>query len=131
MRHGLAIAWLVAVVVCVQAAPRQPRFEPPEPPERPAPISLAGTYWYGKCYADNFWLIFEEQGTINWGYGNLDAKKSGSTGTWRLDGNRIYFEFNKKTLEFEGTTDGTTLKGLTFNNSGSRFPTMLKLTPRP
>ncbi|MBI2808852.1 MAG: hypothetical protein HYX68_28040 [Planctomycetes bacterium] len=128
-----SVAWILMLMGTglVNAAPARPRYDPPPRATPGTPLSLAGTYWFGKCYADNFWIIFEEQGTINWGYGQLDAKKAGSTGTWRLEGNKVYFEFNRKTLEFQGTTDGQIIQGLTFNNSGSRYVTTLKLTPRP
>jgi hypothetical protein len=131
MRRWLACSWLLIATCGLVAAPVRPLYEAPEPPTPHTIGSLAGTYWFGKCYTDNFWIIFEEQGTINWGYGSLDAKKAGSTGTWRLQGNEVYFEFNKKTLEFRGTTDGQTIKGMTFNDSGARYPTYLKITPRP
>jgi len=127
-RFGCTLLGFTLAVGVAHAVPARPLYEPPEPL---APVSLAGTYWFGKCYADNFWLIFEEQGTINWGYGQLDAKKAGSTGTWKLDGKDLYFEFNRKTLEFRGTTDGQTIDGMAFNNSGSRYPTILRLTTRP
>ena len=131
MKRLLACCFVLIALGVLDAAPARPRYEPEPPPAPPAPISLGGTYWFGTCYADNFWLIFEEQGTINWGYGQLDAKKAGSTGTWKLEGKKVYFEFNQKTLEFQGTTDGQIIEGLTFNNSGSRFPTSLRITPRP
>lgn len=131
MKRLLAYVLMLIGLGVLDAAPARPLYDPPPPPKQAAPFSLAGTYWFGKCYVDNFWIIFEEQGTINWGYGQLDAKKAGSTGTWKLEGKKVYFEFNKKTLEFEGTTDGVIMEGLTFNNSGSRYPTALKLTPRP
>ena len=128
MKRLLACCFVLIALGVLDAAPARPIYEPPKPA---GPISLAGTYWFGKCYVDNYWMIFEEQGTINWGYGQLDAKKAGSTGTWKLEGNKLYFEFNQKTLEFKGTTDGQLIEGLTFNNSGSRYPTSLRLTPRP
>lgn len=131
MNRLLACSLVLLALGALDAAPARPLYEPPAPPKPVTPISLAGTYWFGKCYADNFWLIFEEQGTINWGYGALDAKKVGSTGTWKLEGKNVYFEFNGKTLEFKGTTDGQVIEGLTFNNNGSRYPTSLRRTPRP
>ncbi|MSQ93410.1 MAG: hypothetical protein EXR98_02515 [Gemmataceae bacterium] len=133
MKRTFAISILCGFAFGIAAAahPARPLYEPPDPPKAAPPFTMAGTYWFGKCYADNFWMIFEEQGTINWGYGQLDVKKAGSTGTWKLEGNHLYFEFNKKTLEFRGTTDGQVIEGSTFNNSGSNYKTYLRHTARP
>src|SRR2546430_2530509 len=91
--HVLSITCIVAAVSIAHAVPARPLYEPPDPPT-PVVFTLGGTHWFGTCYAENFWIIFEKQGTINWGYGQLDAKKAGSNGTWKLEGNNLYFEMN-------------------------------------
>ena len=123
--------WFTTVLSTLSAAPARPLYEPPDPPKPLPAFTMAGSYWYGKCYADNFWMIFEEGGTINWGYGSLDAKKAGSHGSWKLDANQLYFEMNGKVLEFRGTMDGQVIQGGASNKDGYSYPTLLRRMPRP
>ena len=111
----------------LDAAPARPLYEPPEPPKLATPISLGGTYWFGKCFVDNFWIIFENNGTITYGY----TGHKWNSGSWKLDGNNLYFEMNKKYLEFRGTVTGNTIQGEAWNVPGSRWKTFFTKTDAP
>ena len=123
----LAFAWYVLVLGALDGAPARPLFEPEAPPSQPATISLAGTYWFGKCYVDNFWIIFEPNGTITYGY----TGNKWNSGSWKLEGNSLYFEMNKKYLEFRGTIQGDTIQGESWNVQGSRWQTFFKRSVAP
>jgi hypothetical protein len=112
------LACLVFALGVAQGVPARPRYEPIEPPSR-APLALAGTHWFGKCYVDNFWIIFEPNGTITNGY-NMNKWNNG---TWKLEGNNLYFEMNNKYLQFRGTVTGNIIHGKAWNVNGSRWQT--------
>jgi hypothetical protein len=120
----LIFVWSALALGDLQAAPAR-RFEPEvQPQPQPPTAPLAGTHWFGKCYADNFWIIFEPSGIITYGYNG----NKWSNGTWKLEGNNLYFEMNKRYLEFRGTVQGDAIQGEAWNVQGSRWQTHFKRT---
>lgn len=114
----LALAMLLLSLGVAHAVPARPLYVPVEYP-RPQPFVFAGTHWFGKCYADNFWIIFETNGTLTYGYSGNTYKN----GTWKLQDSDLYFEMNNKYLEFRGVMCGDVIHGESWNVKGSRWPT--------
>jgi hypothetical protein len=127
MKQTLACLAVLAVLSVGDAAPSRPLYQAPDPPVLATPISLAGTYWFGKCYVDNFWIIFEPNGTITYGY----SGSKWNSGSWKVEGNSLYFEMNKRYLEFRGTIQGETIQGESWNVQGSRWQTYFKKSIAP
>jgi hypothetical protein len=50
-------------------------------------------------------------------------------GTWRQDGNRLYFECNKKYRECQATVRGDRIEGSSWNMAGARWQTSLSRSP--
>jgi len=118
MKRLFALGCLLVTFSALYAVPARPLYEPVEHP-RPKPFEFAGTHWFGKCYADNFWIIFEKNGSLTYGYMNNTFKN----GTWNLQGSNLYFEMNNKYLEFRGTMFGDVIQGEAWNVAGGRWPT--------
>jgi hypothetical protein len=119
MKHLLAAAMVFIAIGALYAVPARPLYVPPEQPKPPPPFVFAGTHWVGKCYADNFWIIFEKNGSLTYGYSGNTFKN----GTWNLQGNALYFEMNNKYLEFRGVMNGDVIQGESWNVAGSRWAT--------
>jgi hypothetical protein len=101
----------------LQAVPARPRYEPPEPPIL---IDLRGTTWQGKdLTVANRVYVFESDGTLHYGKNNPSSLK----GSWKLDGNEVYFEMNNRFREFKGIIQGDTMTGESWNKSGKRWQT--------
>jgi hypothetical protein len=118
MKRLFAVACLLITFGAAYAVPARPLYEPVEHP-RPQPIVFAGTHWFGKCYADNFWIIFEKDGKLTYGYSGNTFKN----GTWKLQDSDLYFEMNNKYLEFRGVMCGDIIHGESWNVAGGRWPT--------
>lgn len=125
MKHLLALVVLTFAIGVVYAVPARPLYEPPEPPKMAPPIVMGGTYWFGKCYEDNFWIVFEKDSTLTYGYGTSQFKN----GTWKLDGVNMYFEMNMKYLEFKGTMTNGVIQGESRNVAGGVWDTRLVHDP--
>jgi hypothetical protein len=128
MKRMAVVAFVSLVAASVlAAAPARRLYEPPEPPKQFETITLAGTYWFGTCYVPNFWIIFEPNRTITYGYNG----NKWNSGSWKLEGNNLYFEMNKRYLEFRGTVTGNSIQGEAWNVQGSRWKTSFtKTTPK-
>jgi hypothetical protein len=107
------------------AAPARLPHQPEKPPELPpAHIEFSGTRWFGRCYQDQMWIVFEKDGTLTYGY-NANVFKNGS---WNLQGTSLYFEMNNKYLEFRGSVQGNVLQGEAWNVRGLRWQTWMEHT---
>jgi hypothetical protein len=122
---GLLFAWSLLALGVAQAVPARPRYEPPDPPKAPPPLSLSGTTWLGRLYAENEQVTFNADGTLTYGHG-----KGGGTspGVWRLTGNQLYFEINKWS-EYQTTITGDIIHGNGWNKSGQICQPLLKRVP--
>jgi hypothetical protein len=116
---ALGFVWIVLATSLAHTAPAQPRYEPPE---LPTFIDLRGTSWQGQDHVANYRVTFESDGTLTFGYNN----KFNRGGSWALDGNKLYFEVNKKYREFKGTVNGSSLQGDSWNVTGKRWQTNLQ-----
>lgn len=119
MKNVFALICFVVLVSFAHAVPARPLYEPPEHPKPPPPFVFAGTHWFGKCYADNFWIVFETNGTLTYGYDTHTFKN----GTWKLEEHNLYFEMNNKYLEFRGVMCGDVIHGESWNVAGGRWTT--------
>src|SRR5436190_19891649 len=98
MTRLFALVTLAITFSAVHAVPSRPLYEPPEHPKPPALVDFAGSHWVGKCYTDNFWITFETNGTLSYGYND----NTFNNGTWKLVEHNLYFEMNNRYLEFHG-----------------------------
>ena len=121
---ALTHAWLVLALSAAQAVPAR---LPYGPPETPPPLDLRGTTWLGQDHVANYRITFESDGTLTYGY-NHNFHRGGS---WALEGNKVYFEVNKKYREFKGTVTGNMLQGDSWNVAGTRWQTLLQRVPEP
>jgi hypothetical protein len=120
MRRRLVflLAWLGPAIALVHAAPARPLYEPPTPPQ-PQSFDLRGTTWTGYCSAVGAdWIAhFESDGTLRYSY-------KGATyvnGTWKVEGNSLYFETNKRYSEFRGEIRANSISGECWNTEGDRW----------
>lgn len=122
----IAVFLIACTGLALHAAPARLPYEPdrlPDPP--PSQLDLRGTYWFGKCYTDNFWIIFEKDGSLSYGYN----QNKFHNGTWKVEGNNLYFEMNGKYLEFRGAVQGSIIQGEAWNIAGGRWQTFFRLEP--
>jgi hypothetical protein len=106
-------------------APSRPLYEPPEP--APLTVDLRGTTWQGQDHVANYRVTFEPDGTMTYGYNN----RFNRGGSWKLEGNKLYFEVNKKYREFNGIVNGDILQGDSWNVTGKRWQTNLRRVAVP
>lgn len=121
---ALTFVWFVLAFGAAHAVPAR---LPYEPHETPAPLDLRGTTWQGQDYVANYRITFESDGTLTYGYN----KKHNRGGSWILEGNKVYFEVNKKYREFKGTVTGNMLQGDSWNVTGKRWQTLLQRVFEP
>jgi hypothetical protein len=114
---------LFALTISVaHAVPIRPLYEPPN--RDTEPLDFRGTVWDGKTYEGGaLRLKLEPNGILNYDY---QGNKS-TAGSWNSDGNILYFEMNQRYLEFRGSRIGNTIDGDTWNVTGLRWKTHLKL----
>ncbi|MSQ93411.1 MAG: hypothetical protein EXR98_02520 [Gemmataceae bacterium] len=118
---------LACFVLTLGAAHAIPARLPYEPP--PTAIDLRGTTWsgYNDAVKANWTVLFEPDGTFNYSYGGA----SYHIGTWRAEGNSLYYETNKKYAEFQGVIQGNTIQGQGWNVAGLRWQILLNRVPSP
>lgn len=115
-----SVAMLGAAIGMAQAVPARPLYEPTDPPRSLArPAELHNTAWVGTESADRN-LFFHSDGTL--GY----TRTQKAFGTWKLEGNNLYFEFNNRYREFRGTIQGNVIQGESWNRVGKRWQTRLQ-----
>ena len=114
-------AWSALGFGVAGAVPARPLYEPPEPPKIAAP-DLRDTAWQGIEAPDRN-IYFHSDGQLSYTRGQAGF------GTWRLEGNVVYFEFNKCYREFRGVFQGDVIQGDSWNIAGKRWMTTLKRVP--
>ena len=93
-------ALLIAISICcnpVTAAPIPRSIKPKSPPQ------LAGTVWVSEDQADLGCVTytFHEDGKLTYSYGK-NAVSSYQDASWKQEGETVYFECNKKYVEYNG-----------------------------
>jgi len=114
-----AFACLLIAFEAAHAVPARPLYVPEERPKLPPRFEFGGSYWFGKCYETDFWVVFEKNGVLSYGYSGNTFKN----GTWKLEGTNLYFEMNNRYLEFRGTMQGDLIQGESWNVAGGRWDT--------
>jgi hypothetical protein len=136
-RHFLfAIFGIVVGVGAVLSAPARPLYEPPAPPPPRVVIELNGTAWLGPYAKSKRIYLLEPDGTVS--YRSAVGKAAGKgkvftgRGTWRLEGDELFFEHyinpQVKLLEFRGIVrDANTIVGeVNMLQTGEKFPATLE-----
>ena len=111
--------------------PRRDEPKPPPKSERPT-TDLAGTSWRGTdSDGDEYTLHFKADGRLEADTPKGPQRKA----TWKLDGNKIYFEFNNRYSEYRGTLKGDVMEGTAENARGRtwtwKFRKIGAMTERP
>jgi hypothetical protein len=115
LRLPLAVALLVAIGTAAGAAPRL------KPEKKDAP-PLAGTSWAGKTAEGwDMTIDFLTEGKMTVSYNGASYNKA----SWKLDGDKVYYEMNDKYCEFEGKFVGADIEGESHNVRGKRWATNL------
>jgi hypothetical protein len=121
---ALVVVWLVVALGMLQAAPGRPLYLPPEPP-KPMPLfDLRDTTWSGMAFNMQMVVTFRRDGSLVY-HGNKSVP-----GSWTLEGNRVYFEINKKASEHRGTILGDAIDGRS-TNAVQKLNTPLSLRRMP
>jgi hypothetical protein len=117
---GLAVIGILMAIGSAHAAPARLLYKSsaPPPPQMPAPVTvdLNGTAWLGKYISTTRTFIFEPDGTLSYRTATKAAKIYKNRGKWKLEGNKISFEYfttpANVLMEFNGTvTDANTIVG--------------------
>jgi hypothetical protein len=121
MKYLGVLALLIAALAVAHAAPARLPFEPP-PPQADI-IDLRGTIWSGwnDGVKADWVVIFEPDGVFHHRYNGATFK----TGHWKQDGNRLYYEVNKKYCECVCTIHRDRIEGESWNVAGVRWKILL------
>ena len=108
----------IVVLSLVVAASAAPALKP-----RPnKAIPLAGTIWTGVTFEGWAMTIeFKADGGMTVSY----RGSSFSTASWKQDGDKIYWEMNKRYCEFNGKLTGDKIEGDSQNMAGKKWATKL------
>ena len=121
MKRMLAagFVWL-GLALAAGAVPARLPYMPEPLPKPPVIPVLAGTVWRGQLYYPNSRIAFLGDGTLTYG-----EPGSTSPGSWRLEGNKLYFEINKYS-EYDTIFLGDVIQGEGWNKGGQRCKPLLK-----
>lgn len=78
--------------------------------------SVAGTVWFGEGVVADTRYTFNADGSLTYAYNN----STHTVGSWKQDGEKIYWETNNKYCEFEGTLSGNEITGKAWNVANFR-----------
>jgi hypothetical protein len=124
MRFAILLVLVSSMVTAAVAAPARPLHVAPEPPVPHAGFDLRDTFWTGADSADRN-IYFHPDGTLGYHRGQK------TFGSWKLEGDTVYFEFNNRYREFRGRIQGNIMRGDSWNVTGKRWHTELKLVSVP
>lgn len=79
--------------------------------------SLEGTTWAGDGAVAFTIYRFERGGVLGYSYNNSSYRN----GTWKQEGDSLYFECNKKYYEFRGTIRDNEITGQSWNIKGGKW----------
>lgn len=84
---------------------------------------VEGTTWEGKGPTDDFTVYtFEKGGVLCYSYNKATYRN----GTWKQEGDKVYFETNNRFLEFQGTVKRDELSGRWWNVRDAKGELRLK-----
>jgi hypothetical protein len=83
---------------------------------------LTGTTWEGQDGQYFTRFVFEPGGVLFYSYKNGTFR----SGSWKVEGNALYFEMNQRFREFKGTVQGDTITGDSWNQPGMRWQTTIR-----
>jgi opacity protein-like surface antigen len=112
-----ALALLVAGAAAA-AAPVPKEKKPPAP-------KLEGTTWSGDGVVAPTTYTFEKDGTLVYSYNG----QTYTSGSWKQEGARVYWETNNRYCEFEGTVKGSEMAGKAWNVTGGKWELKMKRDP--
>jgi len=101
------------VIALANAAPAAP--VPKEILKKPE--SLEGTTWSGDGVVAPTVYTFNKGGGLTYSYQGATH----TAGSWKQDGNKIYWESNNKYCEFDGTFENGTMTGKAHNRPGGQW----------
>jgi hypothetical protein len=121
----LFVMLIFALSASVAAAvPARPLYEPEPLPKLRTGPNLPGSTWEGMLFIPNSKITFNADGTLVYG-----DPGSGSPGTWRLEGNVLFFDINKYS-EYKTVIDGDRIHGTGVNKAGQQCtPLLYRIDP--
>ena len=133
--HVLRMLWLIAGAAIGLLALGLPvgadvPAEATELVEAPAMASVEGAAWVGVDMPGGSVVItihFEKGSTLAYSYNGASYRN----GTWRQDGDHIYFEMNNKYRETRAILRGDRIVGDSWNVVGNKWKTDIRLTKSP
>lgn len=84
---------------------------------------LEGTTWMGDGVVAPTTYFFDKGGVLQYSY-NGNTYRSGS---WKQEGDAVYWESNNKYCEFKGKIDGTEISGRAWNIRGGKWALKFKM----
>jgi hypothetical protein len=93
------------------------------------PPSVEGTEWVGPDLPEQFVTTyrFEKGGKLVYHYNGTTY----DNGTWKQDGDKVYFEVNDKYREAKLKIKGDTLSGDSWNTTGKKWTTTVYKYTKP
>lgn len=131
--HVLCKSYLLVGALALLALPRLAAADVPsettEPVETPTIVSVEGAAWAGVDMPEGFVVTyrFERDGVVAYSYNGASYRN----GTWRQDGDRIYFEMNGKYRECRATVRGDQIVGESWNRAGKKWKTDIRIVKSP
>lgn len=96
-------------------------------PEPVATISLIpkleGTTWMGDGVVAPTTYMFDKNGVLQYSYNGNTYRN----GTWKQDGEALYWECNNKYCEFKGKIEGVEIAGRAWNVRGGKWALKFKM----
>ena len=120
--RSLSLTFILAMLALdAHAAPIR---QPLEPSPEPEVFNFRDTWWQGRTYEGNNWIIeLHADGTVTNTDGNNRYPKSGF---WRANGNSLHFDLNAKYYDFRATLKGDELPGDSSNVTGLKWKTTFR-----
>ncbi len=106
-------AWSLCAALAF-AVPARPLYFPEASPKPATWPNLGGTTWVGMLFVPGSKVTFNADGTLVYG-----ESGSVSRGTWKLQGNHLYFEINQYS-EFATVINGNIIEGKGQNKAGQQ-----------
>jgi hypothetical protein len=113
----------LGLLVCVSVALAAPA--PFLPKKKPLLVQLEGTIWHGGGVVGITTYRFLPGGSMHYSYG----RRNFTTGKWKQEGSKIYWEMNSRYCWFEGEFKGEQMSGVARNKPGGRWDLKMQLVP--
>jgi hypothetical protein len=115
----------ILLVAVLAVAPALTAAAPVPKERKPRVPKLEGTTWSGDGVVAPTTYTFAEGGGLIYSYNG----QTYTAGSWRQQGDTIYWETNNKYCEFEGRVKGDEMSGKAWNVAGGKWELKMKREP--